>query len=277
MMQLRRTAATAQAYQIECELISPRRGRASCYPLLQRRRPGRGDLAARRRPGQPGRPDRGAGPRRAAARRHASASGPGSPASCSATARVSGVRTDQGDVEAEVVVNCAGQWAKQVGALGGVTVPLHSAEHFYVVTDQIDGVHRGPAGAARPRRLHLLQGGGRRPGRRRLRARGQAVGLARRAALPVRVPAAGGGLGPLLGADGQRAAPDPGAGARPGSGSSTTARRASPRTTSSSSARRRSCGTSSSAPASTRSASPRPAGQAWRWRSGSSTASRTPT
>jgi 4-methylaminobutanoate oxidase (formaldehyde-forming) len=55
---------------------------------------------------------------------------------------VTGVRTDQGDVEAEIVVNCAGQWARQVGALAGVTVPLHSAEHFYVVTDQMDGVHR---------------------------------------------------------------------------------------------------------------------------------------
>ena len=53
-----------------------------------------------------------------------------------------GVRTDAGDVEAEVVVNCAGQWAKQVGALAGVNVPLHSAEHFYVVTEQLDGMHR---------------------------------------------------------------------------------------------------------------------------------------
>jgi 4-methylaminobutanoate oxidase (formaldehyde-forming) len=51
-----------------------------------------------------------------------------------------GVRTDAGDVEAEVVVNCAGQWAKQVGAMAGVTVPLHSAEHFYVVTEPFDGV-----------------------------------------------------------------------------------------------------------------------------------------
>ncbi|MDN5777061.1 MAG: FAD-dependent oxidoreductase [Humibacillus sp.] len=56
--------------------------------------------------------------------------------------RAAGVRTDAGDVEAEVVVNCAGQWANAVGAMAGVTVPLHSAEHFYVVTDQIEGVHR---------------------------------------------------------------------------------------------------------------------------------------
>ena len=54
---------------------------------------------------------------------------------------VTGVRTDRGDVDAEVVVNCAGQWAKAVGQMVGVTVPLHSAEHFYVVTDQIAGVH----------------------------------------------------------------------------------------------------------------------------------------
>jgi len=55
---------------------------------------------------------------------------------------VTGVRTDAGDIEAEIVVNCAGQWAKAIGAMVGVTVPLHSAEHFYVVTDQIEGVDR---------------------------------------------------------------------------------------------------------------------------------------
>ena len=60
---------------------------------------------------------------------------------------VSGVRVSRGstdettDIEAEVVVNCAGQWAKAVAELVGVSVPLHSAEHFYVVTDQIEGVH----------------------------------------------------------------------------------------------------------------------------------------
>ena len=55
---------------------------------------------------------------------------------------MTGVRTASGDIEAEIVVNCAGQWAKQVGAWCGVSVPLHSCEHFYVVTEQIDGVHR---------------------------------------------------------------------------------------------------------------------------------------
>ncbi len=55
--------------------------------------------------------------------------------------RAVGVRTAQGDVRCEVVVNCAGQWARQFGKLAGVNVPLYSAEHFYIVTGKIDGVH----------------------------------------------------------------------------------------------------------------------------------------
>jgi 4-methylaminobutanoate oxidase (formaldehyde-forming) len=54
--------------------------------------------------------------------------------------RVTGVETDHGTVTCEVVVNCAGQWARAVGALAGVNVPLHSAEHFYIVTKKIAGV-----------------------------------------------------------------------------------------------------------------------------------------
>ncbi|HRD97912.1 MAG TPA: FAD-dependent oxidoreductase [Rubrivivax sp.] len=55
--------------------------------------------------------------------------------------RVTGVRTAQGDVLCEVLINCAGQWARQFGALAGVNVPLYPAEHFYIVTDRIAGVH----------------------------------------------------------------------------------------------------------------------------------------
>jgi 4-methylaminobutanoate oxidase (formaldehyde-forming) len=59
--------------------------------------------------------------------------------------RVAGVRTLQdgepGEVRCETLVNCAGQWARQFGALAGVNVPLYSAEHFYIVTDRIEGVH----------------------------------------------------------------------------------------------------------------------------------------
>ncbi len=55
--------------------------------------------------------------------------------------RVAGVRTAIGDVRCEILVNCAGQWARQFGTLAGVNVPLYSAEHFYIVTGRIDGVH----------------------------------------------------------------------------------------------------------------------------------------
>jgi len=55
--------------------------------------------------------------------------------------RVAGVRTAQGEVRCEVLVNCAGQWARQFGRLAGVNVPLYSAEHFYIVTGRIEGVH----------------------------------------------------------------------------------------------------------------------------------------
>jgi glycine cleavage system aminomethyltransferase T/glycine/D-amino acid oxidase-like deaminating enzyme len=55
--------------------------------------------------------------------------------------RVTGVVTSQGEVACETLVNCGGQWARQFGALAGVNVPLFSAEHFYVVTGLIPGVH----------------------------------------------------------------------------------------------------------------------------------------
>ncbi len=54
--------------------------------------------------------------------------------------RAVGIGTTQGEVRCEVVVNCAGQWARQFGYLAGVNVPLFSAEHFYIVSGKIDGV-----------------------------------------------------------------------------------------------------------------------------------------
>jgi len=54
--------------------------------------------------------------------------------------RVAGVRTEQGEVETEVVVNAAGMWARQFGALAGVSVPLQAAEHYYLLTDTVPGM-----------------------------------------------------------------------------------------------------------------------------------------
>jgi glycine cleavage system T protein len=57
-----------------------------------------------------------------------------------ARGRVSGVTTDAGEVRAQVVVNCAGMWAREVGGWADVSVPLHAAEHFYIVTQPIAGL-----------------------------------------------------------------------------------------------------------------------------------------
>ncbi|HET6521065.1 MAG TPA: FAD-dependent oxidoreductase [Geminicoccaceae bacterium] len=57
--------------------------------------------------------------------------------------RAVGVETDRGPVAAEVVVNCAGMWAREVGRWAGVNVPLHACEHFYVLTEPFEGVTPG--------------------------------------------------------------------------------------------------------------------------------------
>ena len=54
--------------------------------------------------------------------------------------RVTGVTTTQGDIQAEYVVNCAGMWARQFGERCGVHVPLQSAEHYYLITDAMEGL-----------------------------------------------------------------------------------------------------------------------------------------
>lgn len=54
--------------------------------------------------------------------------------------RVVAVQTSRGRVACEVVVNCGGQWAREIGRMAGVNVPLVSVEHQYMVTEPIPGV-----------------------------------------------------------------------------------------------------------------------------------------
>jgi glycine cleavage system T protein len=62
--------------------------------------------------------------------------------------RVTGVNWEQGDesghITADHVVNCGGMWGHQVGRMAGVTVPLHACEHFYIVTEAIEGLKQLP-------------------------------------------------------------------------------------------------------------------------------------
>ncbi|WP_413992310.1 GcvT family protein [Labrys okinawensis] len=55
---------------------------------------------------------------------------------------VSGVVTNYGPISCEIVVNCAGIWSRQIGEMAGVNVPLHATEHFYMLTNPIEGIDR---------------------------------------------------------------------------------------------------------------------------------------
>jgi heterotetrameric sarcosine oxidase gamma subunit len=54
--------------------------------------------------------------------------------------QVRAVRTEAGRIETDLVVNAAGMWARQFGALAGVSVPLQAAEHYYLLTDTVPGM-----------------------------------------------------------------------------------------------------------------------------------------
>ena len=54
--------------------------------------------------------------------------------------RITGVTTDQGDIQSEIVVNCGGMWAREVGLMAGANVPLHACEHYYALTSPVENL-----------------------------------------------------------------------------------------------------------------------------------------
>lgn len=56
--------------------------------------------------------------------------------------KAAGVMTDKGPIRANTVVICGGMWSRDLAAKIGVTLPLHAAEHFYIVTEPVDGLPR---------------------------------------------------------------------------------------------------------------------------------------
>ncbi|MEZ5848829.1 MAG: FAD-dependent oxidoreductase, partial [Geminicoccaceae bacterium] len=56
--------------------------------------------------------------------------------------RAVGVRTQEGTVRADTVVLAAGMWSHELGRKIGVSLPLHAAEHFYIVTEPVAGLPR---------------------------------------------------------------------------------------------------------------------------------------
>jgi len=53
---------------------------------------------------------------------------------------VTGVKTLHGDIKADVVVNCAGMWARQIGEVDGINIPNQAAEHYYLITEEMDDI-----------------------------------------------------------------------------------------------------------------------------------------
>ena len=142
MVQLRRTAANAAAYDLPCRLVSPEEAQELWPPMRvddllgALHLPGDGKVNPTDLTQSLAKGARLGGARIVEGRRvlgFTVADGPSG-------ARVTGVRTDDGDIEADIVVNCGGMWAHALGQQVGVTVPLHAAEHFYVVTEAVEGV-----------------------------------------------------------------------------------------------------------------------------------------
>lgn len=57
--------------------------------------------------------------------------------------RVVGVETERGECLADQVALCAGMWTRDLAAQAGVSVPLHAAEHFYIVTEPLKDLPSG--------------------------------------------------------------------------------------------------------------------------------------
>ena len=53
---------------------------------------------------------------------------------------IKGVVTNNGRIDCQMVVCCAGQWTRTLSATVGVNVPLVSVQHQYILTDQMQGV-----------------------------------------------------------------------------------------------------------------------------------------
>ena len=148
MIQLKRTAAVAQAYGVTCDVISPTEA-GRLYPIMETADlqgavwlPGDGkanpaDLTLALAKGA-----RNRGVKICEGVRVTGAvtqAGGGKRVSHLDWSNKAG---EAGRIAADIVVLCGGQWSRALGRKLGVTVPLFSCEHFYIVTDIVPGVHR---------------------------------------------------------------------------------------------------------------------------------------
>jgi glycine cleavage system aminomethyltransferase T/glycine/D-amino acid oxidase-like deaminating enzyme len=71
--------------------------------------------------------------------------------------RVRGVRTERGDIAAEIVVDAGGMFAAEIGRMAGVRVPLLPMSHQYLVTQPLDAVREARGGGEERRSLPTLR------------------------------------------------------------------------------------------------------------------------
>ncbi len=51
---------------------------------------------------------------------------------------------EPGHIATDVVVNCGGMWGRDLAEASGVTLPLHACEHFYLITEPVEGLGHMP-------------------------------------------------------------------------------------------------------------------------------------
>ena len=140
MVEYRRLATTARSFGMEMHLITPSEAKAM-WPLLEV-----GDLVGASFLPTDGQASPSDVTRSLAkgARQHGAKIFEGARVTGFAFqgGRIIGVETTHGPIACEAVVNCAGQWARQIGAMAGVSVPLQPMKHQYAITDKIPGLAR---------------------------------------------------------------------------------------------------------------------------------------
>ena len=123
--------------------------------------------------------------------------------------RVTGVETDRGTVRCDAVAVCTGLWSRKTAAMAGVEVPVWPCEHFYLLTEPVDGIEGNvPSLSDHDGHLYIRDDSG-----------GLLIGCFEPGARPIdpdrlgedfRIPVAPGRLGSLRADDEERAAPPAG-------------------------------------------------------------------
>ncbi len=72
--------------------------------------------------------------------------------------RIRTVHTSEGSIAVDKVVNCAGLWSRQVGAMAGINVPIQPVQHQYIVTGPVPGITPDTATVRDPdRRIYFKE------------------------------------------------------------------------------------------------------------------------